>query len=83
MSEHVDGYWITSLFHIRYLADAERPVEAEFDHVVPPDILLDGVVRVVVPAVLDVPQPRLAPQNPRSVDEDWRVVEAAPAEKNI
>ena len=29
----------------------ERPVEAELDHVVPPDAAVEVVVRVVVPAV--------------------------------
>ena len=29
------------------------PVEAHLDHVVPPDVGVDGVMRVVVPAVLD------------------------------
>lgn len=33
------------------------------------------MVRVVVPAILDVPQPRLAPEDPHAVDEDRSVVD--------
>jgi len=39
------------------------PVEAQLDHVVPPDVVVDGVVRVIVPAVFDVPRPGLGPQD--------------------
>ena len=65
-----------------YLAEAEGPVEAELDHVVPPDVPLDRVVRVVVPAVLDVPQPRLVPQHRHAEREHAGVVEAAPSVMN-
>ena len=50
------------------------PVEAQLDHVVPPDVAVDGVVRVVVPAVLDVPHPWLGPQDVKAVEEDGCVV---------
>ena len=50
------------------------PVEAQLDHVVPPDVVVDGVVRVVVPAVLDVPHPWLGPQDVKAVEEDGCVV---------
>jgi len=67
---------------VTYLAEAEGPVEAELDHVVPPDVPLDRVVRVVVPAVLDVPQPRLVPQHRHAEREHAGVVEAAPSVMN-
>ena len=55
------------------------PVEAHLDHVVPPDVVVDGVMRVVVPAVLDVPHPGLAPKNVEAVEEDAGVEKPAPS----
>ena len=43
--------------------------------------VLHGVVRIVVPAVLDVPQPGLRPEDADAETEDERVVGTAPAEK--
>jgi hypothetical protein len=55
------------------------PVEAQLDHVVPPDVVVDGVVRVIVPAVFDVPRPGLGPQDVKAVEEDGRVVQPTPS----
>lgn len=44
------------------LREEEAPVEGELQDVVPPDVAVDGVVRVVGPAVADVPEPLLAPK---------------------
>ena len=63
----------------QYLAQTECPVEAELHHVVPPDVPVDGMMRVVVPAVLDVPQPRFVPQHTHPVCEHTKVVDATPA----
>lgn len=41
--------------HVEELAHAQRPVERQRNHVVPPDIVADGLVRVAVPAAVDVP----------------------------
>jgi hypothetical protein len=40
----------------------QAPVEGELGDVVPPNVAVDRVVRVVLPAVADVPEPLLAPQ---------------------
>jgi hypothetical protein len=55
------------------------PIKAEFDHVVPPDVIVDWVVRVVVPAVLDVPSPGLVPQHVQAVEEYDSVVQPTPS----
>ena len=48
--------------HVEELRNAERPVEAQLDHVVPPDVTGDTMVRVMVPAELDIPEPLLRPK---------------------
>ncbi len=64
--------------HVEKLGDAQGPVEAQLDHVVPPDIPIDSVMGIVVPAMLDVPQPRFGPQNQHAIEEDCGVVKASP-----
>ena len=66
---------------VEELRDAERPVEGQLGHVVPPDGAVHRVHGVVVPAVADVPQPRLRPQARQAEAEDQRVVEPAPTGK--
>ena len=57
--------------NIEPLADGKGPVEGELQHVVAPDPPGHGVEGVVVPALPDVPQPRLVPQaaQPEHKDE--------------
>lgn len=64
--------------HIHKLADGERPVEAHGQHVVPPDVRVQRLMRETVPAVLDVPQPGLVPQHVHAEREAEGVVDAAP-----
>ena len=59
------------------------PVEAEFNHVVPPDVVVDGVVRVVVPAVFDVPHPRLAPQHLQAIEKHGSVIKPSPPVRKV
>lgn len=69
--------------HVVELGDEEGPVEAQLDHVVPPDAAVNVVVWVVVPAVPDVPKPGLVPQDEDPVGKDGVVVESAPPEKTV
>ena len=48
---------------IKKLCDEQRPVEGQLHHVVPPDILVNVVVRVVPPTVHHVPGPWLVPHD--------------------
>ena len=48
---------------IKKLCDKQRPVEGQLHHVVPPDILVNMVVRVVPPTVHHVPGPWLVPHD--------------------
>lgn len=41
------------------LGNEKRPIEADFDHVIPPNLLVDRLERIAVPAVGCVPEPRL------------------------
>ena len=66
-----------------YLTKAKSPVEAELDHVVPPHVPFYRVVRVVVPAVLDVPQPWLVPKHVHAIGKHAGVVQAPPPRKNL
>ena len=48
-------------FDVNELGNAEGPIEAKLDHVVVPNVPIYGMVRIVVPAIFDVPQPGFVP----------------------
>lgn len=49
-------------FHVEVLAKAERPVEGQRYDVMPPCARLDALMWIRVPALVNIPQPRLIPQ---------------------
>lgn len=69
--------------HVEELREGQRPVEAHLHHVVPPRARVQQVARVVVPAVADVPQPRLVPQRDQAEQEDARVVQPPPPGQSV
>lgn len=78
--DHVVGEHLPKVLalHIVKLGRRQRPVEGHRDHVVPPDVVRYRLVRVAVPALLDVPQPRFIPHHDAAKDEAVRVVDAPP-----
>jgi len=66
-------------FNIEELGDGEGPVEGQLHHVVHPDISVHLVVRVVVPAVPDIPEPGFTPEAEEPVDKDTRVEHPSPS----
>ena len=48
-------------FDVNELGNAEGPIKAKLNHVVVPNVPIYGMVRVVVPAIFDVPQPGFVP----------------------
>lgn len=52
------------------LGKEETPVERQLSDVVPPDVAVYGVVRIVIPAVRDVPKPVFVPQTTLEKEQD-------------
>ena len=66
-------------FDVNELGNAEGPIKTKLYHVVVPNVPIYGMVRIVVPAIFDVPQPWFVPKDEHTVKEDSGVVETAPA----
>jgi hypothetical protein len=75
MKEHLPEIFASD---VEKLGDAQGPVEAELHHEVPPDVPVNHVVGIIVPAVFDVPQPGFGPQDHDSIKEDGCVVKTSP-----
>lgn len=65
-------------FDVEKLRNAQCPIETQFDHVIPPNVTVDSMMRVVIPAMLDVPQPRFRPKNQYAIHKNGRVIKASP-----
>ena len=63
---------------VHKLADDEAPEVGELDHVVPPDVVGEGVVGKVVPAGRDGPEPLFVPHHGPGEDEARAVVARLP-----
>ncbi len=45
-----------------YLREKESPIEGEFCDIIPPNVTVDRVMRIVCPTIANVPEPFLAPK---------------------
>lgn len=75
MHEHLPEVLV---HHIEELREAQRPIERQREHVIPPDVSRHRLVRIIPPTLLDIPQPFLIPQHNTSIGERESVVETSP-----
>lgn len=75
MNEHLPEVLALNVAELRH---RQRPVERHGNHVIPPDVIVHRLVRIAVPAMLHIPEPRFIPQHNAAVHETVRVVDAAP-----
>ena len=64
---------------VEKLADEQRQIESEFEHVVPSNGFIErDFLRPADPAMTSLPEPVFVKKNDRPVDEDGEIVNEAP-----